>query len=175
MEIAFCNMKTIDCLSASLAKILLVHFNNESTAEHASVWQKMITFLQVYQKVPVNATTLLLEQYSKCTVAGFCQHFNTLVSVCHPDLESVSTILMEGQNTERWLKSEGRWNPTKKQGSVFLGANKDKEKKGDKQDVKKEKANNDKKPPTHDRNGNPIDHHPPKSGEAHKRTNALTG
>jgi len=80
-EIAFCDTKTIDGLCASLAKLGLHHFNNENTSEHASIWQKLLTFLQVYNKVPVNATTLLLDQYAKCSIASFCQHFNTLVSV----------------------------------------------------------------------------------------------
>jgi len=80
---------------------------------------------------------------------------------------------MEGQDTERRLKGENRWNPTKKQGAVFWGA--EKEQKEDKQKNKdKDKANKEKKP-THDRHGNPIDCHPPKSGEPHKRTNSLTG
>jgi len=98
MEIAFCDTKTIDWLSAALAKIKLALFNNESTAEHASVWQKMLTFLQVYNKVLVNAITLLLEQYSKCSVPGFCQ------TLCYAHLsqtsclDSVSSILKEGQD-----------------------------------------------------------------------------
>ena len=100
-EIAFCDTRTIDGLCSSLARLGLHNFNNDNTAEHASVWQKLLTFLQVYNKIPVDATTLLLDQYAKCSVAGFCQHFNTLVSMKHLLLENVSEILMEGQNTER--------------------------------------------------------------------------
>jgi len=51
--------------------------------------------------------------------------------VKHPFLESVSAILMEGQDTECHLKGENRWSPTKKQGAVFWGA--DKNQKEDKQ------------------------------------------
>ncbi len=133
----------------------------------------MSTFLQVFNKVPVNSTTLLLDQYLKCSIPGFREHFSILMSVNHPDLETVSSILIQGQNTKRQLKSEGCWNPTKKQGAVFLGTSKDKpDDKAPKQ--KTDKTGKDKKP-MHNCNGNPIDCHPLKNGEAHKRTNSLTG
>jgi len=82
---------------------------------------------------------------------------------------------MEGQNTERRLKSEGRWNPTKKQGAVFLGATHTKKPPADNPNSGEAITKPPKKPPTHDRHGNPIDRHPPKNGESHKRTNSLTG
>ncbi len=174
-KITFCDTHTIDGLCSSLAKLGLHNFDNDNTSEHASVWQKLLTFLHIYNKIPVDATTILLDQYAKCSVAGFRQHFNTLVSIKHPLLESVSSILQEGQDTERQLKKEGQWNPTKKQGGVFLGA--DKDKKDDKQPHKDKDKDKDKtkKQPMHDRNGNPIDRHLPKSGEAHKHNNSLTG
>jgi len=56
-----------------------------------------------------------------------------------------------------------------------LVPNKDKDKQEDKQKTKDKDKNKDKKQPTHNQNGNPIDCHPPKSGEAHKHNNSLTG
>jgi len=174
VEIAFCNTKTVDSLSAALAKVDLNSLTNNSTAKHACIWQQMMTFLRIYNKVPVNATSLILELYTKCSVAAFCQHFFTLTSIQHPCLNNISTLLMEGQNTERRLKSEGHWNPTKKQGAVFLGAA-NKKQPNDNPNSGDTVPKPPKKPPMHDRHGNPIDCHPPKNGKSHQCTNSLTG
>jgi len=99
-EIVFCDVKMINFLSAALAKIKLALFNIESTAEYVSFWQKMMTFFQVYNQVPVNAIMLLLEKYAKCLDPGFCQHFAMLVSIKHPIFDSVHSILIESQNTK---------------------------------------------------------------------------
>jgi len=72
VELAFCNTKTMDSLLAALAKVDLNSLTNNSTAKHACIWQQMMTFLHVYNKVPVNATLLILKQYTKCSVAAFC-------------------------------------------------------------------------------------------------------
>jgi len=99
-KIAFCDMQMIDSLCSSLAKLGLHNFNNYNMAEHVSVWQKLLTFLQICNKIPMEATTLLLNQYAKCSVTGFHQYFDTLVSMKNPLLENISKILMEGQNTK---------------------------------------------------------------------------
>jgi len=49
-EIEFCATWIIDGLCSSLAKLSLHNFNNDNMAEHASVWQKLLTFLQVYNE-----------------------------------------------------------------------------------------------------------------------------
>jgi len=173
-EIAHCDQTTIDNLASSLERVKLENFPNESTDDHGSVWLKMTTFLKPFNKVPVNAKTMLLEQYSKCTVSLFRYHFNTLASMQDPRLNTIESIINEGQAYERKLKDIGKWNPTKKQNSVFLSKGSEKvEVDGAKKPQANGNDNKDKKL-THDKAGNPIDRHPPKANESHERLNALT-
>jgi len=172
-EIAHCDATAIDNLASSLARVLLENFPSESTDDHGSVWLKMSTFLKPFGKVPVNSKTMLLEQYGKCTVALFRHHFNTLASMKDPRLDTIESIIAEGQAYERKLKDIGKWNPTKKQGSVFQAKIEDKVETDatKKKDVDK---NGNTKRLTHDKAGNPIDRHPPKANESHERVNAHT-
>ena len=173
-EIAFCSETTVDTLSNSLSRNYLSNYPDESTDDHGTVWLKVTTFLKSFNKVPVNAKSLLLEQYSKCSVTAFRSHFYTLKSMNDPRLATLESIIQEGQDLERNLKNEKKWTPTKKQSSVFMtqdGLKSDVSKKTE--DDKKGKSDKKKKP-THDKAGNPIDRHPPKANDSHERVNSLT-
>jgi len=93
----------------------------------------------------------------------------TYMKDCH--LDTIALILKEGIEHERRLKTAGKWNPTKKQGSIFAT-----------KEVKQDEVNQEQKgggkqsgtKPTHDRSGNPINRHPPKTNEPHERQNKLT-
>jgi len=174
-EVAFCNDKTVEKLSRALISLGLDKFPDESTDDHGAVWMQMITFLKSFNKVPVDAKSTLLEQYLKCTVPAFRGHFNTLFSMQDQRLNSVESIIEEGQYFERHLKNDGRWTPNKKQSSVFMGKETPKQEPS-KPEVKEQKGSGkDKtKKPTHDKGGNPIDRHPPKPTESHERVNSLT-
>jgi len=170
-EIAFCDSDTVDNLASALLKIKLSNFPNENTSQHASVWLKMIGFLSIFNKVPVQARTALLKQYDQSSIYAFRSYFTTLTYMKDRRLDTIASILKEGTDHEKRLKTAGKWNPTKKGGSVFAT----KEVKG--KEIKQEEAKQDKKggkKPTHDRSGNPIDRHPPKVNENHERVNKLT-
>jgi hypothetical protein len=164
MEVAYCDVKTIDSLSLSLAKTKLSTFSNKNTHEHASVWLKILNFLCTYNKVPVNAVTMLLEQYEKCTVIAFKQHFRILMTIQDPKLDSVESILQERQTLERCLKSLGKWNPTKKQPSIF----------NMKTDEPKHETPKETPKRTHDHAGNPTGCRPPSKGEPHSHMNPIS-
>jgi len=105
-----------------------------------------------------------------------------LASMDDPRLNTVESILQEGTKTQRRLITQKAWHPTSKAGSVFSTKHEDNSKKPSIEKPKpttpkkeKEKEKEKKKDrPTHDRLGNPIDRHPPKSGESNQRENALT-
>ncbi len=99
-EVTFCNNKTVEKLSRALISLGLNKFPDESTDDHGAVWMQMITFLKSFNKVPVNAKSTLLEQYLKCTVPAFHGHFNTLFSMQDQRLNSVESIIEEGQYFE---------------------------------------------------------------------------
>ena len=70
-EIAHCDEPTLNALSAGLGSLALGMYDNEDVRQHGAVGTKAIVFLCPYGKVPVDAKTKLLEQYSKCSVAAF--------------------------------------------------------------------------------------------------------
>jgi len=174
-EVAFCNDKTVERLARSLAALDLGNFQNSSTDDHGAVWMQMITFLKSFNKVPVDAKSILFEQYLKCTVPAFRAHFNTLFSTQDVRLNTIESIIEEGQHFERHLKNDGRWTPTKKQTSVFMAGKETSKQEPVKPNEEKQGGGGKKtKKPTHDKAGNPIDRHPPKTNESHERINSLT-
>jgi len=105
-----------------------------------------------------------------------------LASFNDPCLEEIETILLEGTKMQHCLQTQKAWNPTTKMASVFMVANPpaiEETKKPDtkvKTHPKKPDANKEamkKECPTHDRLGNPINRHPPKTGESNQKENAL--
>jgi len=88
-EITFCGSDTVDNLALTLLKIKLSNFPNENTLQHASVWLKMIGYMSIFNKVPVQAWTALLKQYKQSFIYAFWSYFTTLIYMkdCHLDTQ----------------------------------------------------------------------------------------
>jgi len=95
-EIAFCDSDMVDNLASALLKIKLSNFPNENTSQHASVWLKMIGFLSIFNKVPVQTHTALLKQYDQCSIYAFRSYFTTLTYMKDRHLDTIASILKEG-------------------------------------------------------------------------------
>jgi len=96
-------------------------FPNEDTHKHVHVWQHMLLFLGNFNKVPMHAVMMLLDQYQECSVQ-FWMHFNMHTLFDDPHLEAVETIFLEGFKVRCHLQTQKAWHPTMKAGLAFMGA-----------------------------------------------------